>query len=348
MTSGETIHINGSYGEGGGQILRTALTLAILLQRPVHIDRIRAGRTKPGLAPQHLACLRAAAAISGAEISGDRIGSQEAFFEPGTVSPGDYRFDIGTAGSTSLLFHTIFLPLATADGSSCLTLIGGTHVPWSPCTHYLQEVYLPVMARMGIESRIDLERWGWYPRGGGIVRVEIDPVRKLDPLGDLRASPLRAIAGFSAVSNLPDSIAERERGGVIRSLRGLDADIDVRIERGPSIGEGTAVFLHAETEDGVTGFTSLGRRGKKAEEVGREAGEALLDFLRSGASVDTHLADQLILPMAITGPGSSFTTPVLTSHLRTVLWLVEQFLPGRFEIIEEENVLVKRTPVGGH
>jgi len=340
------ITIDGSYGEGGGQVLRTSLALAAITGQPVRLERIRAGRRKPGLMPQHLTGVRAIARVCDAGVEGDRLDSQTLTFVPRSApKAGDYTFDVGqaarggSAGAVSLIFQTVLLPLALAGGTSHLTLIGGTHVAWSPPFDYLKRVYLPTLARMGIGARVNLEKWGWYPLGGGLVRATIQgqEAGKLVGLDLWERGELLRVRGLSASSNLPRHIQERQERAALQMLRsgGVNARIDLL--DAPSKGQGTVVFLWAEFANAVAGFTSLGERGKPAEQVAEEAARDLLDFLHSSAALDRYLADQLVLPLALAAGPSRFTTEKVTSHLLTNAWVVNQFFPGRVQVEGEEG-----------
>ncbi len=338
--------LDGSYGEGGGQILRTALSLAVVLGRPVRLTRIRARRPKPGLQPQHLTVVRALAAISDAEVVGDALDSTELTFAPRDLRGGDYRFDVGaikgSAGSVSLLFQALLLPLAFAQSSSWLTLRGGTHVPWSPPVHYLTEVFLPALAQIGVEAQLTLRRWGWYPAGGGGVEVAVAPTRGLRGFVVEAPGTPMSIRGLSAVSRLPRSIAERQRRRALERLAaaGLGAEIAVE-EDATARSPGTLVFLALP---GRAGFSALGRRGVPAERVADEAVDALLRYRESGAAVDEHLADQLVPFLALAGDGSAFTCPAVSLHLRTVAWVVQQFVPVRLALEDGPPARVEISP----
>jgi RNA 3'-terminal phosphate cyclase (ATP) len=301
---------------------------------PVAVTRIRQRRPKPGLQPQHLTVVRALAAISDAQVRGDALDSTELTFIPRAPSGGDYRFDIGavrgSAGSVSLLFQALLLPLAFAPNGSRLTLIGGTHVPWSPPIHYLTQVFLPALGEVGIQARLTLKRWGWYPAGGGEVETTIVPVHGLSPFSPATGGRPPALTGLSAVSHLPRSIAERQRARALERLAaaGLSADIAVE-EDATALGPGTLLFL---TAPGRAGFSALGRRGVRAEAVADQAVDPLLAWLASGALVDDRLADQLIPFLALARGISTFTCPTPSLHLRTVAWVVSQFLPGGIEL----------------
>ena len=350
------ILIDGSYGEGGGQVLRTSLTLAALLGLPMRIEKIRAGRKRSGLQAQHLTGVRAVAKICDAKLEGAELGSQALTFVPQSPpKAGNYAFDVakarkgGSAGSTGLVLQTLLLPLAFADGASRLTIKGGTHVAWSPPFHFLKHVYLPTLRRMGIEAEVEIEKWGWYPIGGGMIKVEIRGTRgnDLDGLDLTERGELKRLWGISALSNLPMHIAERQKRRAEGFLRQRGFDPQIEIVNASAKGQGTAVFLLAEYENVVVGFTALGARGKRAERVAEEACQEFVEYHESGACVDKHLADQLILPLALANGPSAFTTSEITQHLLTNIWVVNQFLDVRFEVEGKEGDSGKVVVGGG-
>jgi RNA 3'-terminal phosphate cyclase (ATP) len=333
------IEIDGSFGEGGGQVLRSSLTLAVLTRQPVQITKIRVGRSQPGLAAQHLAAVRAAAAICGANVSGDEIGSQWLHFAPASsVRSGEYSFDVaemrkgGSAGSVSLVLQTVLLPLALASGSSHLTLRGGTHVAWSPSFAYLREVYLRTLARMGIEIEVELKDWGFYPVGGGEIVAQIEGQAKVRSLSLVERGPLQRIWGAAVVANLPSHIPQRMANRARNVLADADLSADIQAKRVRAKGPGAAIFVTTEDSFGTrAGFTAHGRKGLPAERVAEKASGHLLAYYDSRAALDMHLADQLILPMALAEETSRFTTCRVTGHLRTNMWVVEQFGLARFQ-----------------
>jgi len=327
------IEIDGSYGEGGGQILRTALAFSTILKIPIRVKNIRANRKNPGLGNQHLAAANALARISGATIEGNRIGSQTLTFIPQEVRPGDYEFKIETAGSVTLLLQTIFLPLCLAPADSTLTLVGGTHVPWSPPFHYLSQVFLPSLGPMGVSADALIEKWGFYPKGGGLVRLVISQVDELKPIWLVERGSLKKIRGISAIANLPRHVAERQREQALKRIRReLEIDPEIAIlSDAPSVGQGSFLFLSAEYEGIVVGFSSLGVRGKPAEKVADEAVDFLKNYLESDGCVDPHLADQLVPFMALAKGHSSLTTTQMTEHLLTNLWVVAQFMETKIQ-----------------
>jgi len=321
--------LDGSIGEGGGQVLRSALTLSLLTGQAFHMTRIREARPRPGLFPQHLAAVQAAAQISGAELSGDRIGSRELRFAPGPVRPGQYHFDIGTAGATALVLQTVLLPLAVADGASRLSVSGGTHVPWSPCFHYLDWHWRPLLARIGIAFRLELAMAGFYPQGGGELRALIPGGARPLALQLVERGALLRLRGLSAVADLPLEIAARQRDQALRRLGGRVPNVEVRIdvEALPARSRGTVLLLLAEFEHSQACFFALGARGKRAERVADEAVDGLFGFLEGRGAVDRWMADQLLLPLALAGPGSVLSTAAVSSHLLTNAAVIGRFLP---------------------
>ncbi|NLG49685.1 MAG: RNA 3'-terminal phosphate cyclase [Chloroflexi bacterium] len=333
----DLVELDGSYGEGGGQILRTALTLSALKGRPLLIHDIRARRDKPGLRPQHLAVVRAIARICGARVVGDELDSRTLRFEPTSLPvPGRYTFDIssmsgtGSAGSTTLLFQALFVALAFADQPSTLDLIGGTHVDHSPPYHYISEVYLPFMWRAGFDVRLDLGTWGWYPRGGGQVTAHIQGVGRdgqgLSPVVVEERGKLVQMWGVSAASNLPHHIIERQKEQALARLRARHLKADIVEVAPPSPGPGTMLFLLAEYEHCLAGFTGYGKLRYPAEKVADDAADGFIAHLSSKAALDQYLADQALLPLAIVPGESRYTTAAITQHLLTNRWVIQHFI----------------------
>jgi len=333
------IEIDGSFGEGGGQILRTALALSVIFKRALTLYHIRAKRKNPGLGHQHLMAVNALAQISGARVEGNIIGSQKLTFVPGEICPGEYHFLIGTAGSVTLLLQALLLPLCLSQKEFRLILEGGTHVPWSPPYHYSSEVLFRILRFMGASVGGRIDQWGWYPKGGGVIHVEVQPSPSLGPISLLERGSLRKIRGFSAASLLPRHVAERQKEEALRRIEKemkMGAEITI-LPDPPSRGRGSFLFLVAESEGGLAGFSSLGRRGKKAEEVAGEAVNSLKGYLEAKGCVDPHLADQLIPFMAMAKGNSSFTTTRVTEHLLTNLWVVQHFKNVRISMTGEKG-----------
>jgi len=326
------IEIDGTTGEGGGQILRSALTLSLLTGRRVRMVRVRARRDNPGLRFQHLMAVQAAARVGGARVAGDRIGSQELDFAPGPVAAGDYHFDIGTAGAASLVLQTVLLPLALAAGPSGVAVTGGTHVPFSPCFHYLDWHWRPLMARLGVAFALEMPRAGFYPPGGGEIRAHIPGGARPNGLELTERGRLLRVRGLSAVANLPGEIAERQRARTLRLLGDLECPVEVAVGSLPASSPGTVLALLAEFEQAQACFFALGERGKRAEQVAEEAASDLRGFLASGAVVDRWAADQLLLPLALAGKPSTLRTAEITLHLLTQVEVIGRFLPARIAV----------------
>ncbi len=332
-----SLELDGSFGEGGGQILRSSLALSLLTGQPFNLVKVRANRVKPGLQPQHLQSVRAAAAIGNATVTGDRLGSTQLTFEPGAVLAGSYRFDIGTAGATGLVLHTLYLPLALrGSGPSELTLTGGTHVRTSPCYHFLERTWLPYMSQCGLKLSLKLVRPGYYPRGGGMVQVFIQPVERLHGVQLLERGPIRA-SGFSAVAGLPDSIASRQarQAGKRLKAHGLKVDIQEQTWEG---GPASIIGIELNTTPAPTFFFALGERGKPSEAVADEAADQVIAYLERGpALVDPHSSDQLVLPLALAEGPSSYRVTEVTRHLITNVAVIQRFVEREILIEGEEG-----------
>ncbi|MBD3288414.1 RNA 3'-phosphate cyclase [candidate division KSB1 bacterium] len=311
------IKIDGSLGEGGGQVLRSSLALSIITEQPFEIYNIRARRKKPGLQPQHLKCVEAAAAISQAETDGAALGSTRLVFKPGKAVAGDYHIDIGTAGSTSLVLQTIYLPLAFLQTESNIIITGGTHVPWSPVFHYLEFQWLPVLEQIGFDMKLSLQQAGFYPKGGGKIASQIRPVSELKNIELTERGKLQQIWGISAAANLNASIIERQKAQMQRRLSRKNIECDIRNETMPSRWKNTMALLFAQFENGSGCFTALGAVGKRAEKVADEAFTGLSEYLYTSGCVDKYLADQLLLPLAFATGKSRYSTSKITQHLLT-------------------------------
>jgi RNA 3'-terminal phosphate cyclase (ATP) len=374
------VEVDGSFGEGGGQVLRTALALSVITGRQTRIYNIRAGRKNPGLAAQHLTGVLAAAAICGASVRGAEIGSTEVFFSPGArgVGGSSYEFDVTeavgrrSAGSATLVLQTIFLPLVLSGRAVGLRLRGGTHVAWSPPFDYFSDVFLPTLSRMGVDAGCSLDAWGFYPVGGGEVSVRVagsrspwdargaaesiaagvhagNPSvatgRRIHPLRLVDRGEIVCVTGRAVVANLSKEIADRmaRRASDILGEKGIDTEISSLRVGGKSTGAG--VFLTARYAQSVAGFSALGKKGLPAERVALEACRELFAFHKTGAAVDAHLADQLMLPMSLAAGRSEMTIERVTSHLVTSAHVIRRFLPAVIDIVGEEgepgNVVVE-------
>ena len=333
------LRIDGSFGEGGGQILRTGLALSCITKTPIEIFNIRKGRKKPGLQPQHLASVRACANLSGAKVEGGTLGSTELKFIPGELKDGEYEFNVaeekGSAGSVSLVMQSILLPLLFCSVESQVTVKGGTHVPFSPPFDYLARVWLPFLGKLGVRAEAEIVKYGFYPKGGGEVKLKMKPLDRIQGLNLQERGKLIRLTGVSAVANLPETIAQRQKQEAEKILSKENLEPKIEVKQVNSVGAGTYLFLWAEFENSLAGFSSLGERRKPAEKVAQEACQGLLDFLQSEASVEEHLADQVLPYLALAKGESSLTVSKITSHLLTNVWVVEKFVPVKI-IVEGE------------
>jgi RNA 3'-terminal phosphate cyclase (ATP) len=318
------ILIDGSIGEGGGQILRTALALSMVTGQPFRIEKIRAGREKPGLLRQHLTAVNAAAAICGASVDGAVISSRELAFSPGKVVPGEYTFSIGSAGSTTLVLQTVLPALLTASGASSLTLEGGTHNPHAPPIDFLEKAFLPLINRMGPTVGVTLERAGFYPAGGGRFSVTVQPAAKLLPLDLLERGDIKQRLAKAVVAALPGDIAKRELEKVEQRLGWSGEQLQIR-QLPKEWGPGNLLTLEIESEQVTEVFTGFGMKGVTAEAVADEAVQQARRYLAANVPVGECLADQLLLPLALAG-GGSFVTQAPTRHTKTNIEVITRFL----------------------
>lgn len=329
------IELDGATGEGGGQILRSALTLAMITGKPFRISNIRGNRPKPGLMRQHLVAVRAAAQICDAKIGELEIGARTLEFVPGKIRGGNFEFAIGTAGSCTLVLQTLLPALLFADSPSTVTLKGGTHNPMAPPAHFLQRAYLPVLAKMGANIDLQLKRFGFNPAGGGELHASVEPCAQLRKI-DLRARGDRT-AGYaeSFFASIPASVATRELEVVGRAMGWQEDQLLVRGLPGEQ-GPGNALVLTLEHENVTEVFCALGEKNVRAESVAKSLIDEVRDYIASGAAVGEHLADQLMLPMALAG-GGSFTTNCVSLHARTNAEVIAKFLPARTSFTGGEN-----------
>jgi RNA 3'-terminal phosphate cyclase (ATP) len=329
------IIIDGSEGEGGGQMVRNSCALSLVTGKPFRITNVRGKREKPGLMRQHVTAIEAACAVGGATCEGVTVGSSEIAFTPGRVVPGDYHFAVGTAGSTGLVFQTVLMPLLLAEGPSRLVLEGGTHNMLAPPFDFMAKVFVPVLRRMGAGIEMRLVRHGFYPRGGGRIEVDILP-GKLQPIDCLDRGALRAVSATALFAGLPFDIAERE----IRTARQFlpdwpDSAFSARQlpeEQGP----GNALLLEAAFEHATEIVTGFGKLGVSAESLAKTAAQRMAGFLASDAFAGPYLADQLLLPFALAG-GGSFTTVKPSQHSLTAADIIDRFLGRRPVFVQQPD-----------
>lgn len=334
------IGIDGAFGEGGGQVLRTSLSLSMITGEPIRIDNIRAGRKKPGLMRQHLTAVRAAAELCGAEVEGDDIGSRAVEFKPGTVRAGEYSFAVGTAGSTTLILQTLLPALLRQRGKSSLRIEGGTHNMMAPPYDFFEQAFMPLVKAMGADISARLHRHGFFPAGGGKIEVEVEG-------GELRPISLGCrvgepeLKGVCLLSSLPTIVAERETLALARHLPELAGKCETRRVESP--GPGNVLFVMAasacESGTAVTEvFTGFGEKNITSEQVGQATADEAMEYLLSEAAAGKHLADQLLLPLALAG-GGEFTTLEPTLHTLTNIEIIQKFLPVRFTVKKHKDDL---------
>ena len=322
------INIDGSMGEGGGQVLRSSLALSLITQIPFEINNIRANRKKSGLMNQHLTAVNAAMEIGEAKVTGNEKGSTKVKFEPLSIKPGNYSFDIGTAGSCTLVLQAILPPLILADGPSTITLKGGTHNPFAPPFDFLEKVFLPLLCKMGPKISIDLITPGFYPAGGGEIIVNIIPCKKLEPLFLHDRGEILYKKAFAKVANIKESIARRELKTLAQKMNFPDEDLhfeNIQNSKGP----GNVVYVEISSKSCTEIFTGFGEKGVKAENVAKKVAKSALKYLSEPVVVGKYLADQLLIPFAIAGSGS-FSTFLPTSHTTTNMEVIKLFLDVHF------------------
>jgi len=322
------IEVDGSFGEGGGQVLRTAIALAAVLSKDIHVFNIRAGRAEPGLRPQHMTGVKAAAELCSSELEGLRVGSTEFTFKPGKLRAGTFRFDVGTAGSITLVLQTLMPILAFAPGSVRLEITGGTDVNWSPPIDYLRLVTLPILKKIGYKAELETVRRGHYPRGGGLVKFSTEGASILHSLTNKSASSISKIYGISHAVALPRHVAERQAAAAKKCLEEAklpypSIDVEVLDDR-RQLGPGSGIVLSAETQNGnILGADALGERGRPAEEVGSTAGSILVEEVESGAILDRHMGD-IIVPYLVLAQGTSeVSISRVTQHTQTNVKVAE-------------------------
>jgi RNA 3'-terminal phosphate cyclase (ATP) len=326
------IHIDGSLGEGGGQVLRTALVLSAVTGRSFHLVNIRGRRRKPGLASQHSHAVRVFRDLCGAESRGESQGSQELHFAPGRTKSGSYQVDIGTAGSTTLILQALAIALASVEETSEVVLRGGTHVPWSPPFNYIESCWLPLVSRVGLSLDVRLDRAGFYPKGGGLVSARIHGGASLRGLNMTERGALRSIHIVSAAARLPGHVRNRQAGRARAGVQAAGVRPSVHLVELEALSPGTVVAITGVFDETRTVASALGARGKPAETVGEEAATAFRFFLERTGAVDAFMADQLVLPLVLARGSSEFTTVRVTEHLKTNVAVIRSFLDRRIDV----------------
>lgn len=325
------IEIDGSLGEGGGQVLRTALALSALTATSFRMFNIRAGRENPGLRPQHLSAVLAVAEVCGANVKGEHLNSKEIEFFPGDIVPGRYRFDVGTAGSAPLVLQALLPCLLKAGDDVEVEVVGGTNVPNAPQAEYMQHVLFPMLQSCGARIRLEIKKSGFYPKGGGHLLLSTEH-SELGPLDLSVFEPSGTIEGVSFCANLTESVPRRQGNSATVELfkRGMQARIRPYTVSALSPGSGIVLWASSKGSTAIVGADALGARDKPAEAVGLEAARNLLAELGGGAAVDRHAADQLLPFLAVAGGG--LRTSAVTLHAQTNMAVIEKFLPVKFGV----------------
>jgi RNA 3'-terminal phosphate cyclase (ATP) len=326
------IRIDGSFGEGGGQILRTSLSLSLATGQAFSIENIRAGRERSGLLRQHLTAVLAAAEVGGAEVNGATLGSTGLTFSPGQIRSGEYRFSVGTAGSGTLVFQTVLPALMLASEPSRIVIEGGTHNSAAPPFDFLARTFLPLLERMGPKVQLQFERYGFYPAGGGRFCAEVHPVKVLNGIQIAERGEIVSRRAIGVVANLPRHIAQREVETVGKMLNWGPEAFSVEESRN-SAGPGNIVMIEIRSNEVTEIFSAFGQVGLSAEKVASIAARDAREYLVSRAAAGEHLTDQLLLPLALAGTGS-FTAEKINTHARTNMKIISEFLPVRFELRE--------------
>lgn len=333
------IEIDGSFGEGGGQVLRTALGLSAHTEKSFRIYNIRKNRSNPGLSPQHLKCVEILKELTNADVEGDELGSKKLVFEPNGLFNKDLFIDIGTAGSVTLLLQCILLILPKLDEEIEVKVKGGTDVKWSPSVDYFRDITLYFLNEIGLDCHIEIKKRGYYPKGGGVV-VFSGSSDGLESFSFIDRGEIKEIRGLSFSSNLPNHVAKRQKRALLKKInKWRDIETNISVSRdSKALGKGSGVFVWAETENSRLGFSSLGEPGKPAEEVGEEAFEGLIHQIKKYGCIDRFMTDQFIPFLGIKGE-SEINAVEVTSHAETNAWVVSRFLDCEIEIKDDGHII---------
>ncbi len=322
--------------------MRTSIALSAVTGQEARISNIRANRPKPGLAPSHVTSIEAVATLCDAEVDGLFAGSKDVVFKPRQLTGGDFEFDVGTAGSISLIIQSCLLPASLSKARVTMTVKGGTDVRWSPPIDFMRLVHVPILAKFGPACHLEIESRGFYPEGGGVVRMEVSPVSKLVPVTIEDKGRVEAVNGVAFAQNLPDHVVSRMRHAAMKKLIGQpEVKIESQLSRGPSTGAG--IVLSAECRETVLAASALGERGVRSESLGERCADDLIETLCSGATVDEHMLDQIIPYMALAGSGSVVMGEEMTRHAETNISVTERFLGKSFSISKKGNLVELRT-----
>ncbi len=333
------LRIDGSYGEGGGQIVRTAVALSVLTKQPIEITNIRARRPVPGLRPQHYTALACIQKICDAEVEGLSVHSTNLKFTPHDIKPGTYTFDIGTAGSMTLVFQACLLSAFHASTPLTIKLRGGTDVRWAPSWDYFTHVFLALISKIGIKTDIQLIKRGYYPTGGGEAILTIHPVEKLLPFNGQELQTFKDIYGIIHRANLPDHISTRMKHAAIKIATKHNLHLTIQIDAAPSSSSGTGITLWSASGPAILGSTVLGEKTISAETVGDAAANHLIQEIRSGATIDRYAIDQIFPYLVLAPKGSACLIREISNHTKTNMWLIKQFFNVDFEVTSQQDIV---------
>ena len=326
------MRIDGSYGEGGGQILRTAIALSVITNKSVEIVNIRSNRPDPGIKPQHYVAIKSIEDLCGGESTGLEIGSSHLLFKPGELKGGNYKFDVGTAGSITLVFQALLLSALKTHEPITINVKGGTDVRWAPSWDYFNQVFLCLLKKMGVSVDAHLIKRGYYPKGGGEGSLTINPSDKISPLCLDEKQNFTKINGVIHSANLPEDISTRMKHAAIKTLMKKNIEADITVEDKPSISTGIGITLWTGSDGAILGSTMLGERGVPAEKIGGDAALQILRDIESGANIDVYAFDQLVPYFAIANNGSACVVREVSNHAKTNMWLVKQFFDVDFKL----------------
>lgn len=332
------IKIDGSYGEGGGQILRTALGLSVLTDKPVEIFNIRKNRSNPGIRPQHFSAIKIIQEICNSEVSGLSVGSKRLVFKPNEVKQGKYNFDIGTAGSVTLVFQAIILSVLKSNKRIEVNLVGGTDVKWSPSWDFFERVFLELLDKIGVKVESNLKKRGYYPKGGGEAYIKINPVSKIKPLA-FQNSNINKVEGLVHISDLPDHINKRIKHTAVKYLLKENLKVDIHTQRCETYSSGVGITLWIKDSNMFLGSCVIGERGVSSETVGKKASEKIINEFKNGATLDLYSFDQIVpyLALAVENGISKCYISKVSKHAETNMWLIKKFLDVDFDLIYKDK-----------